>query len=188
MSAKTPRSAITARVSIEWLFGYGSVIYRPSFSFVERANATLRGVARRFSQRSDDHRGTAEFPGRVVTLREREGGVVRGAAFRFDPREAGAIIAGLDDRERAGYERAHREVTLDDGRCVRAIVYIAPPGNDWDAGDEPEETIASVIQRARGPSGTNADYLRLLADALRSLGDRDPHVLALEGLVFGPSR
>lgn len=179
---------MTLRVSIEWLFGYGSVIYRPSFSFVERVPATLRGVARRFSQRSDDHRGTSERPGRVVTLRAQAGASVRGVAFRFERSEAAAIIAGLDERERAGYERVVREVSLDDGRAARAIVYIAPAGNDWDAGEESDAAIAAIIGSARGPSGTNADYLRQLADALRALGERDPHVLALERLVFGSAR
>ena len=175
-------------MSIEWLFGYGSVIFRPSFSFVERANATLHGAMRRFSQRSDDHRGTAEQPGRVVTVREQVRASVRGAAYRFALDDAEAIFAALDARERAGYERVEREVTLDDGRVVPAMVYVAPRGNPWDAGDESEAQIASIIGVARGPSGTNADYLRQLADALRAIGDHDPHVFALEHLVFGPRR
>lgn len=173
-------------MSVEWLFGYGSVIFRPSFSFVERANATLPGATRRFSQRSDDHRGTVEQPGRVVTLREQARASVRGAAYRFSLERASAIFDALDARERAGYERVEREVVLDDGRAVRAMVYIAPKGNPWDAGDESEAQIASIIGSARGPSGTNADYLRQLADALRALGDDDAHVFALELLVFGP--
>ncbi|MBL8681860.1 MAG: gamma-glutamylcyclotransferase [Myxococcales bacterium] len=167
-----------------WLFGYGSVIYRPSFEFVESRPATLRGFARRFSQRSDDHRGTPSLPGRVVTLVAREGASVRGIAYRFDAAQAEATFVALDHRERAGYERSAVEIELDHGALASAYVYIAPRGNAWDAGDERDEDIAATILRAHGPSGSNVEYLLRLADALRSLGDRDPHVFALEAAVL----
>lgn len=165
-----------------WLFGYGSVIYRPSFAFVERRAATLDGYARRFSQLSDDHRGTRELPGRVVTLIA-AAGRVRGVAYRFDPAAAPAIFAELDVREQAGYAPVEVAITLDDGDRVPAIAYIAPPGNPWDAGDESLETIAARIRIAVGPSGANRDYLVRLAAALDELGDDDPHVRALAALV-----
>ncbi len=164
---------------LEWLFGYGSVIYRPSFPYVERRAATLRGFARRFSQASDDHRGTAELPGRVVTLREVAGAHVRGAAYRFARADAAAVFAELDVREQAGYAPRRVAIELDAGPPVAAIAYIAPPGNAWDVGDEPDDAIAARIQIAIGPSGANAEYLLRLADALRELGDDDPHVQAL---------
>lgn len=163
---------------LEWLFGYGSVIYRPSFPFVERRPATLRGYARRFSQASDDHRGTAALPGRVVTLQAADG-AVRGIAYRFARADAAAVFADLDVREQAGYAPQRVTIELDDGPAVPAIAYIAPPGNAWDAGDESLDTIAARILIAVGPSGPNVEYLLRLADALRDLGDDDPHVRAL---------
>lgn len=166
-----------------WLFGYGSVIYRPGFDFVEQRPATLRGWARRFSQQSDDHRGTPELPGRVVTLVPREHGRVRGVAFRLHHERADETLRALDHRERAGYERTRVEIALDHRDATAAIVYIARRGNGWDAGDESDEQIVERILRARGPSGANAEYLFRLADALRALGDDDAHVFALEAEV-----
>jgi cation transport protein ChaC len=163
-----------------WLFGYGSVIYRPGFDFVERRTATLRGWARRFSQKSDDHRGTPEFPGRVVTLVPEPSSHLKGVAFRLDPASAPSTLLALDHREKAGYERTIVDVTLEGGPITSATVYIAHRGNDWDAGHESQDAIVATIVRARGPSGTNVEYLFRLADALRSLGAHDPHVFALE--------
>ncbi len=172
---------------MEWLFGYGSVIYRPSFPFVEQRPATLRGFARSFSQASDDHRGTAALPGRVVTLHARAEAAVRGVAYRFARADADAVFADLDVREQAGY--APRRVTIELAapsfapstragaeEAVAAIAYIAPPGNGWDVGLEPIEATVERILIARGPSGTNVDYLLRLAEALRALGDDDAHV------------
>lgn len=167
---------------VEWLFGYGSVIYRPSFPFVERRPATLRGYRRRFSQASDDHRGTAEAPGRVVTLRPHDEGLVRGVAFRIDRALATEVFAELDVREKAGYAPHHVRIELA-GESVTAITYIAPEGNAWDVGDERIEAIAARIAQSVGPSGTNVDYLLRLAAALRELGDDDEHVRELERMV-----
>ncbi|MFO0563477.1 MAG: gamma-glutamylcyclotransferase [Polyangiales bacterium] len=166
-----------------WLFGYGSVIYRADFAFVDKRPATLRGWARRFSQQSDDHRGTPELPGRVVTLVASEAARVRGVAYRLDPDRADETLRALDHRERAGYERTPVEIALDHREATAAVVYIAHRGNGWDAGDESDEQIVERIVRARGPSGANAEYLFRLADALRTLGDDDAHVFALEAAV-----
>ena len=66
-----------------WVFGYGSVIWKPAFEFVESVPATLSGYTRRFWQGSPDHRGTPEEPGRVVTLVAELHGICHGRAFHI---------------------------------------------------------------------------------------------------------
>jgi cation transport protein ChaC len=168
-----------------WIFGYGSLIFRPEFAYDERRIARLHGFERRFWQSSPDHRGTPDAPGRVVTLVESPSGSVLGVGYRVLAAKAARILADLDERERAGYQRV--EVCIDfveapSGR-VAALVYQARVGNPGFVERASVQQIAEVVRRARGPSGANSSYVRQLADALRELGEDDPHVTAIERLL-----
>ena len=170
----------TLRVSM-WIFGYGSLIFRPGFDFLERRPAWIAGYVRRFWQGSPDHRGTAASPGRVVTLLPDANVSCGGAAYRIDPTSADETLRALDEREIAGFERTR--VPLLDGpngaAFAEAITWIAPNGNAHFLGELPEVAIAAHVRRSRGPSGANADYVKHLAAALRELGVEDPHVEAI---------
>ena len=181
-----------------WVFAYGSVVWRPSFPFVVRRSAILRGHSRRFWQASEDHRGVPGAPGRVVTLVESPNALCVGVAYRLDASAANAVLAALDVREQGGYSRTSIAIELSDGACVPAITYVAARGNSLDAGDAPIDEIAQQISLAVGPSGANRDYLLELARALRqivhpafgegALAEHDAHVFALESRVHALSR
>ena len=64
-----------------WLFGYGSLIYKADFPYLERRPASIADWTRRFWQGSHDHRGTPEAPGRVVTIIPEAGAVCHGMAY-----------------------------------------------------------------------------------------------------------
>jgi cation transport regulator ChaC len=168
-----------------WVFGYGSLIFRADFPFLERRTARLRGFARRFWQRSPDHRGTPEAPGRVVTLIPDPEVSVLGVAYRISGDLAAQVLADLDHRERAGYERIDVEIELlgDREHTVRALVYQARRGNPGFTDDASDREIAAIIRAARGPSGVNASYVRSLARALRDLSESDAHVFEIKRLL-----
>jgi len=158
-----------------WLFGYGSLIYKADFQYIERRPATIRGWSRRLWQGSHDHRGTPEHPGRVATLVAEAGAVCTGMAYRVAP----ATFEYIDFREKNGYLR--HAVTLDFGNDERAegLVYIADAGNAAWLGATSEADIARHVAASSGPSGRNSDYVLRLADALHELGADDPHVFAV---------
>ena len=49
-----------------WVFGYGSLIWRPGFDYLDRAPANIIGMHRSLCIYSFDHRGTPESPGLVL--------------------------------------------------------------------------------------------------------------------------
>lgn len=163
-----------------WLFGYGSLIWRPAIPFAERRPAHAPGHERRFYQGSTDHRGVPEAPGRVVTLVPVPAGRCAGVAYRVPDAVRDEVLATLDHRERGGYTRLELAIRLDDARELSALTYVATPDNPNWLGPAPLPAIARQIAGCRGPSGDNLEYLLRLAAALRDEGADDPHVFALE--------
>ncbi len=169
---------LTAADDSVWVFGYGSLIWRPDFPFAQRKRARILGWSRRFWQGSHDHRGVPEAPGRVVTLIAQSGAFCQGVAYCIDHR----VFDHLDHREKNGYARNDVELTFADG-ATRGVVYIAHHDNHAFLGPAPADAIAAQIVASRGPSGSNVEYLFELATALRELDADDEHVFELEALV-----
>jgi len=159
-----------------WLFGYGSLIFKVDFPYLESRPASICGWSRRFWQGSHDHRGTEKDPGRVVTLIEDQDAVCGGMAFLVDA----SVFDQLDVREKNGYLRFTTEMTFSNGTHDRGLVYIATAENEAYLGEASEYDIACQISRAEGPSGPNREYLIELAKSLRKLGLEDQHVFDIE--------
>lgn len=168
-------------VSSVWLFGYGSLIWNPGFSYAERRKAILEGWSLRFWQGSEDHRGTPQSPGRVATLVPDPQGRVVGAVYRLEG-QTDKILSYLDHREKGGYARKELVVITEQG-LLSALSYIGPSTCREYVGPEDEALTAKVIQAAVGPSGRNIDYLMNLQGALKELGENDPHVDNLVSLL-----
>lgn len=168
-----------------WIFGYGSLIWKPGFDYAERRLATLPGFRRAFCMASIRYRGTPEAPGLVLSLDHDAGGACRGVAFRIAPEAAEATVGYLRARELISYaynEETH-PVTLDGGGVVEAICYVSNPAHDQYRGGLSLEEQAAVIARSVGPMGPNAEYLHNTVASLAELGLDDPELEALDALV-----
>ncbi|MFB9868887.1 gamma-glutamylcyclotransferase [Vreelandella sulfidaeris] len=164
-----------------WLFGYGSLIWKADFTYLERRPAYIHHWERRFWQGSHDHRGTPEAPGRVATLIRSPGAVCHGMAYRITPE----VLAPLDVREKNGYLREKVTLTFVDEKGSEpeqseGLIYLASDDNPAFLGEAPLADIAQQIANAHGPSGPNKEYLLNLATALRELDAKDAHIFALE--------
>jgi cation transport protein ChaC len=156
-----------------WVFGYGSLMWRPGFPFVERAGAVLHGRRRAFCIHSVHHRGTPERSGLVLGLAP--GGAVRGAAYRVAEADWPGVYSYLREREQPTetYYEARRPVRLADGRRPDALVFLSDPRHPQWAGLLTLDQQAERIAGATGLSGRNIDYLRDLVQHLRAEGVRD---------------
>lgn len=171
-----------------WVFGYGSLIWRPGFEYLDRVPAKLNGLRRALCVYSFVHRGTPEQPGLVLGLDR--GGACRGVAFRVAPENREATVQYLRDREQVTsvYLEAYRQVDLMDGtrRRVRALMFCVDRGHVQYAGRLPMEKQVHLVNKGHGRSGPNREYVVSTVEALEALGiqDRDLHLLvqSLKGM------
>lgn len=163
-----------------WIFGYGSLIWRPDLPYCEERWARLDGWERRFWQGSPDHRGTPEQPGRVLTLIQKPGATCLGKVFCLEPSEREATLERLNHREQAGYETRLVDVETDLGE-IQAWLYIGLPENPHFLGPSTTAEMVAHIEGSAGPSGSNRDYVLKLAEALgpRLNPSDDPELCAI---------
>ena len=156
-----------------WVFGYGSLIWRPGFPYLERRTARLFGAHRALCVYSWVHRGTRENPGLVLGLDH--GGACRGIAFRVAGDEREKVISYLREREQvtAVYRERMRPVRFDDGSMATALSYLVDRSHDQYAGKLDEETMFRFVSGAEGRSGANRDYVINTAAHLAELGMPD---------------
>ncbi|MDE0590304.1 gamma-glutamylcyclotransferase [Halocynthiibacter sp. C4] len=164
-----------------WVFGYGSLIWRPGFEFRSKQIARLSGYRRSFCMRSIHYRGTAEQPGLVLALDREEGVHCDGIGFEIAPEQADQTLEYLRERELISY--AYNEATLPldlkDGRQVMAVTFVMNPEHDQYCGRLSLEEQAEIIARAEGTFGPNVDYLENTTSHLRELGIEDPELIRL---------
>ena len=163
-----------------WVFGYGSLIWRPGFPHKEARPAMLHGFHRRFCVYSHRYRGTPECPGLVLGLAR--GGSCRGLAYKVPAAEGEAVMDYLYQREMVlgVYDPSWLKVTLDDRAQVRAAGFVVDPTHEQYAGRLSYDEMARLILQGEGKGGTNMEYLRNTVQHLESL---DMHDHALHRLL-----
>jgi cation transport protein ChaC len=171
-----------------WVFGYGSLMWRPGFAYLERATATLHGRRRCFCIYSVHHRGTHARKGLVLGLAP--GGAVRGVAYRVADADWPTTYAYLMEREQPTetYVEAVVAVRLAGGRRVEALTFVSDTSHPQWAGPLSLGRQAELIAGATGLSGRNVDYLADLVAHLREEGIRDRAMATLLGMVEARER
>lgn len=159
-----------------WVFGYGSLMWRPGFSYEEAVPALLHGAHRSLCVYSWVHRGSRERPGLVLGLDR--GGACKGMAFRVAAKNREEVIAYLREREQVTmiYKEAIRALRLEDGFATRtqALTFLVDREHDQYAGVLPRENLLHVVREAQGQSGANPEYVINTANHLEELGIHDP--------------
>ena len=166
-----------------WVFGYGSLMWRPGFEFIEQVPARLIGEHRALCVYSFDHRGTPEKPGLVLGLDR--GGACCGVAFRVVARRRDETVEYLRSREQTThvYREVMRSVWLENENRdrVSALAYVVDRGHVQYAGRLSLAEQLRLVRQGHGRSGNNRDYVLSTAKSIEAQGFRDPqlHQLAL---------
>ncbi len=162
-----------------WLFGYGSLIWKPEFDWLERRPARVQGWHRALKMWSRINRGTPEVPGLVLALLS--GGSCRGVAFRIAAREAEAVLVRLWEREMVTgvYDPRWLDCRTPEGP-VQALAFTLSRRSPSHTGALPEAEYRRIFTHASGRYGTTLDYAHRTLEELRRHGIHDR---ALERLV-----
>lgn len=165
-----------------WVFGYGSLIWRPGFPHVEVRTGLLRGYHRRFCLYSHLYRGTPECPGLVLGLAR--GGSCRGLIYRVPAAEGEAVMDYLHEREMVmgTYNPRWLSVDTDEGR-VAAAGYVVDTTHPQYAGKLDDEETARLIRQGHGKGGSCEEYLRNTVHHLEALDMHDHSLHRLLRLV-----
>jgi len=169
-----------------WLFAYGSLIWKPNFSFAEHRHGTIHGWHRAFCLELTRWRGSPQQPGLMMALER--GGSCGGVAYRLPDGEHRQHIRNLVGREITVQEDMTmvRWVTVQtDTGPVRALVFWAGPKGDGIALKLPLERVAWILARACGHVGSCASYLYNTVAKLEEFGIYDRNLWRLQELVAG---
>jgi len=161
-----------------WVYGYGSLIWRPEFEYVERRQALLHGYHRSLCLWSRVNRGTPEKPGLVFGLDA--GGSCRGVAYRIPNDDADVTMRALWRREMPSGAYIPRWLTCrtDDGP-IMALAFTMNRNTDAYVRDLPQEHLLHIVRNAHGSYGPCIEYVLETADALGKHGIVDKHLLSL---------
>ena len=164
-----------------WVFGYGSLMWRPGFEFAERQPALMEGVHRSLCIYSVIHRGTWKKPGLVLGLDA--GGFCQGVAFRVPEESARQTRKYLRKREQGlnVYQEKTRPIKLLDssGRTVRATSFLVNRTHPHYTGLINFSKQVYLVRNGVGKSGANLDYVLNTVDHLEELEIADPPLTRL---------
>lgn len=155
-----------------WVFGYGSLVWRPEFAYVERRPALLKGYHRALCLWSRVNRGTPERPGLVFGLDI--GGSCRGVAYRIQASEVRNTFTELWKREMptGAYIPKWLSTRTPEGDVQSLVFTIDRQRESYARGLTPLQLI-QVVSGAQGTYGHCAEYVLETSRALREAGIRD---------------
>ncbi|XP_028846134.1 glutathione-specific gamma-glutamylcyclotransferase 1-like [Denticeps clupeoides] len=173
-----------------WIFGYGSLVWNPDFSYSRSKVGHIQGYKRRFWHGDNFYRGDKDTPGRVVTLVEDLEACTWGVAYEVTGSQVEESLKYLNVREatRGGYVSKMVEFTPrdQDEDASLALVYIATSDNPIYLGPASPAEIAAQIAICRGHTGHNIEYLLRLADFMRMYCPEveDDHLFSIEAAAL----
>ncbi|WP_440112152.1 gamma-glutamylcyclotransferase [Acidovorax sp. BL-A-41-H1] len=165
-----------------WIFGYGSLIWKPEFDYAERRPAKVHGWHRALKMWSRINRGSPECPGLVFGMLS--GGSCRGMVFRVDKAHARHVMVNLWQREMITAVYDPRWLTCHTPQGpVSALAFTLSRKSPNHTGELPDHEYSRIFSQACGRYGTTHDYARATFDELRRHGIHDRALARLLALA-----
>lgn len=165
-----------------WVFGYGSLIWRPEFEHLEARMAQLHGYHRALCLWSRVNRGTPEVPGLVFGLDV--GGSCQGRVYRIAAAHVPPVMTALWRREMPSGAYIPRWVACRTPMgSVRALVFATDRAGDGYVPNLSVEQIVPIVRQGHGRYGPCTEYVLQTAQALEAAGIRDQKLRAIARAV-----
>lgn len=167
-----------------WLFGYGSLIWKPEIDHVEERVAVARGWHRSFCMNMTRWRGTKDAPGLMMALDR--GGQCKGVAFRLSDGDRRQKLDKLLRREVTLKPTSYHPRLLDLTSAAgpfRALAFVINRKGTTYAGPIEEKVVVERLATSCGHWGSGADYLYNTVKNLEQRGIHDRHLWRLQQLV-----
>ena len=186
---------------VEWIFGYGSLIWKVDFPFDKKVPGYIKNFKRRFWLKSEDHRGTVESPGRVLSLFRTSGedkrtdntqasstSTTNGIAYHLPENGRDDILKHLAIRERGGY-KLHlvdfHPIGRNDQENIKVAVFLGEENGILTVPNETINVTSQIIKTSIGPSGKNIDYFNNLLTGLEMNGlELDEYLIMLKDAIM----
>jgi glutathione-specific gamma-glutamylcyclotransferase len=158
-----------------WIFGYGSLIWKPDFDYAERRPARVQGWHRALKMWSRVNRGTPECPGLVFGLLS--GGSCQGVVFRIQKSVGREVLMQLWAREMPTGVYDPRWLTCHTPQGgVKALAFTLSRKSPNHTGVLTEDQYRRIFTEACGRYGTTLEYCEKTLEELRRHDIHDRHL------------
>jgi len=167
-----------------WMFGYGSLLWKPGFDFTESRMATVSGWHRTFCFRVARFRGTRDRPGLMLGLDR--GGTCKGMVLKVPSAQVETTLHALFRREvmvKPAVNVPRWLTAKSDNGSIRAVGFVVNRESPHYASNLTPGEVADVLASAAGHWGSCAEYLRETVCRLEELGIHDRGLWRLQSLV-----
>ena len=177
---------ISNNIISNWVFAYGSLMWRPNFKYSEMIPAVINGWQRDMCIISIHYRGTSSKPGLVSGLKP--GGRCQGRAYKVSDKDLNDVVKYLDARELITnvYTPEYKEIVLKDNRIVKARVYISNVSHKHYVGNISENEKVNFLTQGIGSEGRSIEYLKNIIEQLSKLEIVDQGLIHLLQLCNKP--
>lgn len=178
--ASSPRTSSSSAPRPLYVFGYGSLMWRPDFPYIRKTPAMGLGCVRSLCVWSSAYRGSPERPGLVFGLDQTgNADACRGMLFEVAPKDRRQVIAYLFQRELIYpiYRPAEILAECAEGVFPALTFTVDTADPAYAAGLAPNIRIAAIAS-GRGRAGRARDYLAAALERLLTMDADEPALRA----------